>query len=111
MRFDFPVASTFLIRRVAVLGDSVIEFAVWAVIDEGADRNTSDQLRNAADMIFVVMREQHVVDLRKPGLFRDCDDAVRVATSCCPCQPVSISSDCPAGVTNSVDWPPSTSTK
>jgi hypothetical protein len=63
-----------------VFGYSVIELAIWAVIDECADGNTSDQLRNSAHMILVVMREQHIVDLRKSGLPGSRDDAVCVAS-------------------------------
>jgi hypothetical protein len=61
-------------------------------------------------MILVIVRQQHIVDLAEPGLLRRCDNAVGIA-AIIPGQPVSTSSDCPSGVTKSVDWPPSTSMK
>jgi hypothetical protein len=40
------------------------------VIDEFHDRHSLRQLTKAADVVAVVMRDDHVIDLRKAGVVR-----------------------------------------
>ena len=59
--------------------DSGSEFAVRAVIDEGANGDARDKLRDAADVVVVKVGDEDVVDLREAGRLRLGDDAVGVA--------------------------------
>ena len=54
-------------RRRFVFLDQVIDricvFTIWAVLDKGADRHFCNELRDASDVVRMVMRNEDVVDL------------------------------------------------
>ena len=68
----------FLVRVPASYGGGVFRVGIFAVVNERADRNAGRELRDAADVIAVVVRNQNVVDLGETGVFRGSDDAIRV---------------------------------
>ncbi len=57
----------------------VAGFAIFAVVDKGVYRNAGDQLRETADVIVVIVGDEHVVDPGEAGSFSDGDDAIGVA--------------------------------
>ena len=65
----------------AVVGDDsgVVGLAIRAVVDEGADGDAGDQLRDAADVIGVVVGDEDVVDAGEAGGVGGGGDAVGVA--------------------------------
>ena len=69
-----------------------------------------EELRHAAYVVFMIMGEKQVVDPAHARAFPAATMRSGVPAVVSG-QPVSISSDFPAGVTNRVDWPPSTSMK
>jgi len=54
-------------------------FAIFSVIDESADGNAFGELRNAADVVVVIMSDQDKVDFVDTGVVSGGDDALGVA--------------------------------
>ena len=76
--FIFAGGEDGLVVGVVFFGDAVVELAVGAVVDEGADRDFGDELRDAAGVVDVVVREEDVVEFADAGLVRGFEDAVGV---------------------------------
>ena len=80
------------------------------MIDEGTDLEAVHQLRHTADVIAMIVRDQHVVDLLQTSLVRGAEYAVGIAALVSG--PTGVDQQrLPAGVTTSVACPPSTSMK
>src|SRR5579859_5901933 len=54
-------------------------FQVRAVIDESSDFDAIDQLRHAANVVAMVVRDEHVVDLCQTGLVSSGEDSISIA--------------------------------
>ncbi len=51
------------------------------MIDKRFDRKFCRQISQTANMVAVIMRSHEIIDLRKPRLFCDADDAVSIAAT------------------------------
>lgn len=60
-------------------GDFVGFFAVFAVVDEGANGDLLDELSDSADVVVVEVGDEDVVDAGEAEFFRGSSDAVGVA--------------------------------
>lgn len=65
-----------LIPFISLLGWRIRCLPVRSVIDEGSDRNSLRQSGNSADVIYMVMRDQQIVDAMEASLFRRSKDAI-----------------------------------
>ena len=54
-------------------------FLVRTVIDEGPDLDTVRELRDTANVVAVIVRDEHVVQLFEPGLMCRRDNAICIA--------------------------------
>ena len=93
MRFARPerIASMYALKP-GDTGRAV--FVQVAVIDERADGHACEQLRDATDMIVVIVCHDRIIDLAQAGMsLAGRHDALRIASESCPGQPVSIRSD------------------
>src|SRR5579862_42829 len=52
---------------------------IGPVIDEGSDLDTSDQLRNATNVVAMIVRDQDIVDLLDAGVVGGRHNAIRIA--------------------------------
>src|SRR5579884_1507355 len=66
---------TLIVLPVSVRG-RITRFAIWSMVDKGADRNPGCELRSTTDVIIMVVRNQHVIDFADTGLFGSGDDTV-----------------------------------
>ena len=63
----------------AILRDAVSGFAIFAVVDEGADGNTGGELRSAANVIVVVVGDEDEINFAETGVVSGGDDAIGIA--------------------------------
>src|SRR5581483_8643888 len=77
--FVLPGGEDLLVSVVSVGSGFVTGLAQRAVIDEGANRNTVDELRNASGVIDVIVGEQNEVDPREARRVCGLDDAAGIA--------------------------------
>jgi hypothetical protein len=75
----FSGGQDFLIAVVGVGSGFVSGLAEGTVIDEGADGDAVDELRDAAGVVDVVVGEEDVIDVIDAGAFGGGDDAIGVA--------------------------------
>jgi hypothetical protein len=79
-RFDHNMRvarDSLLIRSVIGASDFGV-FEIGAVIDEGSDLDAIHQLRNAANVVAMIVGDQNVIELLEPGLVRRSNNAVGV---------------------------------
>src|SRR5277367_4887658 len=75
----FVGGEQFLIGLPTLFRGRVGGLAILAMIDKGVDGNASYELRDATDMVHVIVRDEHVINFGEAGLLGDSDDAVGIA--------------------------------
>ncbi len=76
--FCLCIGNNLLESRIAALG-SLVEFAVRAVDEKGANGNALYKLRHPTHVVIVIVSDQHIVDAAQASALRGGDDAIGIA--------------------------------